>query len=68
MFKNGHALSHKKNLQKKSLSNSTRNLSGWEESNQSLSPLMDFVFAQQPEIFPLTVFQSFLNERTLRVI
>jgi hypothetical protein len=33
MFKNGYALSHKNIIQKRSLINSTRNLSGQEESN-----------------------------------
>jgi len=51
MFENGHALSHKKKSLKKSLINSTRNVSAREESNQSLSFFMGFFSLNNPKYF-----------------
>ena len=68
MFENSHDLPQGKKNPKKRLIISTENLLGQEELNQSLSFFVDFVLLDMPKDLLKLVFQSFLNEKTLRII
>ena len=68
MFKNSHGLPHGKKIPKKGLIISTENLLGQEEFNQSLSFFVDFFLLNMPKDLLKLFFQSFLNEKSLRII
>ena len=68
MFKNSHSFFMKKNLKKKSLIISPRNLLSQQKLDQSLSFFVKFFLSNIPKYLVKLFFQHFLNDKSAKIV